>query len=113
MRVFDALYVEDVIMGLLLASLASEKVLGQTIDLGSGEGVSVRELVGKIQELIPSCVVPQFGALPDRQEEKPEIADTERTRSLLGWRPHWTLTDGLKQTIPWYRENVLRNIPQQ
>lgn len=35
------------------------------------------------------------------------IANAQRIEADLEWRPRWTLPDGLRQTIDWYRRNGL------
>ena len=43
-------------------------------------------------------------------EAKNEIQDqylsSDRAHSLLGWKPQYTLEEGLRETIAWYREVV-------
>lgn len=105
-RVCDAIYVGDVIGGLLMASLASASLLGERIDLGTGKGITIRELVETVVRLFGSPSSPVFGALPDRPNEEAEVADRERTQSLLGWIPRWSLEEGLRETIMWYRQHA-------
>lgn len=103
-RVCDAIYVEDVVRGLLMAAVAPASILGERIDLGSGKGMTIRELVETIVTLLDSPGAPIFGAIPDRPNEPTIEADLERTRSLLGWTPHWSLEGGLRETVTWYRQ---------
>jgi CDP-glucose 4,6-dehydratase len=30
--------------------------------------------------------------------------DSEKARKILGWKPHYNLDEGLKETIKWYRK---------
>lgn len=104
-RMCDALYVEDVVRGLLKAAVASSEVLGVCMDLGTGKGVSIRELVETVARLIGSRQSLVFGGLPDRVCEEGAVADAKRTKSLLGWEPRWSLDDGLRTTVGWYRQH--------
>lgn len=101
-RVCDAIYVEDVVRGLLMAAVAPVSVLGERIDLGSGKGITIKELVETIVKFLGSPGSPVFGAIPDRLNEATTESDLERTRSLLGWTPHWSLEEGLRETVTWY-----------
>lgn len=103
-RVCDAIYVEDVVRGLLMAAVAPVSVLGERIDLGSGKGITIKELVETIVTLLDAAGAPIFGAIPDRLNEATTEADLERTRSLLGWTPHWSIEEGLRETVAWYRQ---------
>jgi len=101
-RVCDFVYVLDVVRGLLKAGV-QPGLEGQTLDLGTGIGTSVRDMVELLVELCGSTAQPLFGALPDRLDERPQIADIDTTRRLLNWEPMWSLRDGLVETIEWYR----------
>ena len=102
-RVCDVIYVEDVVRGLLKAAVAPDGVLGAQLDLGTGKGLTIRELVERVAQLVGSSVSPVFGGLPDRPNEAVALADVTRTRSLLGWSPRWSLEEGLRGTVRWYR----------
>jgi nucleoside-diphosphate-sugar epimerase len=101
-RVCDFIYVLDVVRGLLKASI-QPGLEGQTLDLGTGIRTSVREIVELLVELCGGTGQPIFGALPDRLDERPRIADIDSTQRLLAWEPIWSLRDGLIKTIEWYR----------
>jgi UDP-glucose 4-epimerase len=101
-RICDLIYIHDLVAGLLLAAVRHE-LTGDVIDLGTGVGTPIREAVELIVELTGSPCRPLFGALPDRLDERPQIADIERTERLLGFTPRWSLRAGLAETIAWYR----------
>ena len=104
-RVCDFVYVLDMVRGLLKAGIQPD-LAGETVDVGTGKGISVRDLVEFLVELIGSTAQPVFGALPDRIGEHPQIADRDATRRLLDWEPQWSLRDGLVETVAWYRARV-------
>lgn len=97
-RVCDFIYVLDVVRGLLKASM-QPGLEGGTLDLGTGEGSSVRKVVELLVKLTGSTARPIFGALPDRLDERPQIADIDATRRLLDWEPLWSLRDGLVEAV--------------
>jgi nucleoside-diphosphate-sugar epimerase len=35
-------------------------------------------------------------------------SDTRLAQKLFKWKPKYSLEDGLKETIPWYRKNLSR-----
>ena len=104
-RVCDFVYVLDVVRGLLKAGVQPD-LEGETVDLGTGEGTRVRDVVEFLVELIGSTVQPVFGALPDRIGERPHTAGRDATQRRLDWEPLWSLRDGLMETIEWYRARV-------
>jgi UDP-glucose 4-epimerase len=97
-RKVDWIYVEDVVRG-LLAVAAAPKMEGESVDLGSGELVEIRDLIFHLHELIKSRTVPEFGSLPQRAFEQVRCADVARTYALTGWRPTISLDDGLRRTV--------------
>jgi len=100
----DFVYVEDVIEGLIKAAETPESV-GEAINLGSGEGISIGDLADKIVALIGRDVEILFDATKIRTQS-PDIerlvADITKANHLLGWQPKTSLDDGLKQTIEWF-----------
>ena len=64
------------------------------------------EVVGRIAGLLDSSVQPLYGSLADRPAEQRRVADLAGAQALLGWTPRTSLTDGLKQTVAWYRQEL-------
>jgi nucleoside-diphosphate-sugar epimerase len=101
-RPVDWIHVDDVARG--LESLARAPGLeGRTLELGSGQLVTIREIVDRIFALVGTTTTPRWGALPDRPFERPVVADVEATCRLTGWAPAVELGKGLADTIRWYR----------
>jgi UDP-glucose 4-epimerase len=113
LRLVDWVYVEDVITAFVSAALRPEAV-GTLIDLGSGCLVPVREVVNEIHRLIPRSPAPLLGVLPERMMETVRRAETESAIRILDWKATTPLSDGLSQTIEWYRGQVFdsTNIPR-
>ena len=104
-REVDWVYVDDVVDAFVAAGVAPD-LAGRTIDVGSGELVTIRALVEQLVALVDRGIAPQFGALPDRPLEQVRRADVARSRALLGWRPRTPLADGLARTVEWYRRTL-------
>ncbi len=100
----DFTYVDDVVEGYIRASL-SERAIGQTINLGTGEERPIKDVVLKVLELMGNPVKPLIGALPYRPREIWRLyADSSKARELLGWQSQVGLEDGLRKTIAWYTD---------
>ena len=76
-------------------------------EVGTGESITIKELVVKIKILTGNTKTKLiFGALPYRENEIMESkADITKLRGI-GWSPKVSLEDGLKDTINWCRQNV-------
>ena len=101
-REIDWVFVDDVVAALLAAAQAPDAA-GQTIDVGSGELITVRALVEHLAGLVGGSTKPEFGALEDRPLEHRRVADVVRTAEIIGWEPQLPLADGLEQTVRWFR----------
>lgn len=106
----DLSYVEDTAAGFIAAAQA-EAVVGSTIQLGTGESVSIAEIVRLVGDLIGRPL--QVEADEDRvrpplSEVQLLLSDPTQARELLGWEPVVGLPDGLAETIAWYEANLDR-----
>ncbi|MDF5755027.1 NAD-dependent epimerase/dehydratase family protein [Spongiactinospora sp. TRM90649] len=102
-RLIDWVYVEDVVDA-FLAAAAAEKAAGGVFDVGAGERVSIRETVERLARIVGGSGRPNFGALPDRPLDNPQIADIASAEEVLGWSPATPLGDGLRATVAWYAD---------
>jgi nucleoside-diphosphate-sugar epimerase len=100
-QVRDLLHVRDVASAMV--ALLTCDVQGP-VNVASGEGVEVREVLRKIGELIGRPDLICLGAVPMRADEALRwVARTDRLNSEVGWRPSLSLEQGLKETIAWLR----------
>ncbi len=95
----DWIYIDDVVAG-LLTLLNAELPPGETVELGSGQSTSVREVVERIYRLVGHGGRPKIGALTDRPGEVArQAADIEHTARLIGWRARVSLHEGLTRLV--------------
>jgi len=104
-REIDWIYVDDVVDA-YLALATTPGIDGQTVDVGSGELTSVRQVVEQLAEIIAPARRPDFGSVVDRPMERVRVADVGRAFELTGWKPKTSLVRGLKQTVEWYRGDL-------
>jgi GDP-L-fucose synthase len=98
----EFLYVEDAAEGIVTA--AEKYAKPELVNLGSGEEISVRELLEMIRSLVgASAKVRWNAAKPDGQPRR--SLDTSRAATEFGWRSKTPLREGLEKTIAWYLEN--------
>ena len=88
----------------LAERLASDPSLkGQAFNFSNETQVTVLELVERILKLMNSDLEPEV-----RNEAVNEIRrqylSAEKARTVLDWRPLFTLDEGLDSTIAWYRD---------
>jgi CDP-glucose 4,6-dehydratase len=101
----DYFYIEDGAAAymLLAESLAADRTLtGHAFNFSNEIQVTALELVRQILGLMRSDLQPDI-----RNEATNEIycqsLSAEKARRMLGWKPLYTLDEGLRATIEWYR----------
>jgi CDP-glucose 4,6-dehydratase len=102
----DYFYVEDgAAANLVLAEQLSRdnRLWGQAFNFSNESQVTVLEVVDRILKIMGSDFEPDV-----RNEAVNEIREqylsAAKAREVLGWKPLFTLDDGLRHTIDWYRE---------
>ena len=104
----DFLYVEDVVDGLIKAAEMPEAV-GETINLGSGQGISIGDIAEMIIALMDRDVEILFDATRIRLQSydiEKLVADITKAKKLLDWQPNTALNAGLQKTIDWLSEHM-------
>lgn len=107
---WDFIFVDDIVAAYLsLLSVSDLPNKHEIINVGTGNAVSVREVVMTIKDIIGSEAEPDWGAIPHRENEIWSLfADIRKARKLLGWRPKTQLETGLELTVKWYEEFLER-----
>ena len=104
----DFSFVQDTANG-FLAAAQSDAIVGQTINLGSGFEISIKETA----EIIAKLMNTKLELVDDEQRVRPENSEVERlhasiekAKTLLGWQPELKglagFETGLKKTIEWF-----------
>jgi dTDP-glucose 4,6-dehydratase len=104
----DFTYVTDTARGFICAAEA-DRGLGDEINLGTNNEISIGALVQKIENLIGykiNVVCMEERMRPPKSEVERLHADNSRANELLGWRPEVSLKDGLQRTIEWIKQHA-------
>lgn len=96
----DFFYVEDVVGAYLCLA---EKDARGPYNFSLGEEITVRRMIETICKLMDAPVHVQTLNNP-RGMIAHQVLDSSRARTELGWKPLYSLKEGLKKTIAWYRE---------
>ena len=99
----DYVYVEDIINGyiMLAEKLQKLKLEGKAFNFSNEKPLSVIELVEKIYQIVNKK--PTYQILGKAKYEiKHQYLSSKRAREILGWKPKYSLEEGLKKTINWY-----------
>ncbi len=102
----DYVYVEDVAEAFLAAAV-SEKTNGGVYNVGSGQGISFREMAGCVARAIPGTRVVETAWDPGSYfvETGDYVSDIARIGRDAGWAPKVGLEEGIVRTVDYYRRN--------
>ena len=104
LQIRDFIHVEDA--GRALAALAMSQVAG-AVNIASGTGTSVRELLGYVAEAAQTEGSIHFGARQLAPGEPDKIvADIKRLRDEVGFTPEYSTRDGIIETVRWWRTQI-------
>jgi GDP-L-fucose synthase len=99
----EFLYVEDAAEAIVLA--AEKYAKPDLVNLGSGEEISIRDLLEQIRSLVGYEGKLRWDATkPDGQPRR--SLDTSRALAEFGWCAKTSLQNGLRETIRWFESNV-------
>lgn len=97
-QIWDYLYVEDAAEALARIAMTSGG-LG-AVNLGSGVGIPVKEVVQELSRQINPEIKINYGAIPFRPDQVMHLeADISYLSSVTGWAPKTSLKEGLAKTI--------------
>jgi UDP-glucose 4-epimerase len=96
-QIRDYIYVNDVVQALVAAATA-EGINRQVINIGTGSGTSIKQLVGLIEKVSGRKAQTIFNPSISGGVSS-LVADTSRARRLLDFKPQVTLEEGLVRLI--------------
>jgi UDP-glucose 4-epimerase len=101
-------HVTDVV-GALIKLVSEPKAIGQVINIGTTEEITIRELAERVRALSgshsPIKLVPYDEAYESGFEDMPRrLPDLTKVQGLIGYAPAHTLDDILAQVIEYFRE---------
>lgn len=110
-QIRDFLHVED--MAAAICAVAQSHLTG-VVNIGSGQPVTVRDLVSKIGEILDRQKLIKLGALPYSGSEPMSIcADNSRLTQNTQWVPRYNLENGLRHTVEWWQLHLASHPSQE
>ena len=102
----DFTYVEDVAEANILC-LRRPVEPGTVLNIGMGKQVSINELAATVERLLER---PDLGVKHEptrRGDTRMSYSDITKARATIGYSPRFTLEDGLRNVIEWFRRQGL------
>lgn len=87
---------------LLAEKMEKKSIHGEAFNFSTENPVSVLEIVNRIARLMGSNLEPKI--MNDVSNEiRDQYLSAQKAKAMLDWHPSYTLDEGLRETIEWYR----------
>lgn len=108
----DFTYIDNVVqMNMLAMTTTNPEAVNQVYNTAFGERTTLNQLVGYLKEFLSEFdheianVEVVHG--PNRAGDIPHsLACIDKARNLLGYKPKYSMRDGLKEAVKWYWNNI-------
>ena len=97
----DFIHADDVARGMMLAV---EKGINEPINLGSGKGVTIKQIAETVAANVPGGPVPIVWDTSKPKGDAKRLMDMTRANSY-GFQPKISIEEGIKTTVDWYLKN--------
>lgn len=104
----DFMFVDDTVNG-FLAVAECDRAIGQVVNVGTGNAISVGDLARKLVDMVnPKARIVSVGerVRPENSEVLRLVCANAKARELTGWSPRVPLDEGLRRTVEFIRGHL-------
>jgi nucleoside-diphosphate-sugar epimerase len=104
----DLTFIQDTVEGFIEIA-KTNKLTGEVTNIGSGFEISIKELALEIARICSVKVEFNLSAerkRPEKSEVERLYCDNTKIKKNTIWQPKNSLTQGLKQTVTWIKQNI-------
>ena len=98
-------YVDDLVEG-IYRLLHSDEV--EPVNIGNPGEFTIRQFAEIINHLTDNAAGITFKDMRTQDDPQVRQPDISKARRVLGWEPQVDVEEGLRRTIPWFREELRR-----
>jgi len=103
----DLIYISDLV-DFIEKAIDTQQTPFELCNVGSGEAISVNDLVKKIIQASGKELRAEHD-LSKPVMKTSLCVDITKAKEKFGWKPKISLDEGVKKTMRWYQENILKN----
>lgn len=102
----DYIFVKDAVYGYLTLAEQIHRpgITGEAFNFGISEPISVLEMINNIIELSGCSDLEPVILDEVKNEIQDQYLSSAKAQELLGWTPQYSLTEGLRETMAWYKD---------
>ena len=101
----DFTFVQDVVEANFLSLTSSRIRGGEVYNVAAGGTISVNELAATITGILGKPNLRPEHVEPRKGDIRASYADVSKAREELGYRPRFSLAQGLSETVAWFTRN--------
>lgn len=102
----DMTFVKDTVNG-FIAVATSERSVGEVINVGTGKGYTIGDILSSILKIVGKenmkVKTDVQRVRPVKSEVMELICDNSKAKRLADWEPQYTLEEGLRLTVDWFK----------
>jgi len=106
----DFTYVKDIVQGIVLGLESKNPLLGEVVNVGSGNTHSFNELVSLINKMVGKNIKPRYIPNPVKNYIADQDCDISKIKVLLRYSPKYTLEKGLAEMLQTVMLDKIRQI---
>jgi len=96
------IYVKDLVKGIVLA-VEKDEANNKVLHLVPDYRVSVLDMANAYKKAVPEASIEFVDKRP--VDIKVKFLDSKETKKILGWKPEFSLEEGVLETVRWYKEH--------
>ncbi len=104
----DYVYIEDIVKGyiLLAEKIQNLNLYGMAFNFSNEKPITVLNLFKKLVQVYNKEVSKPKILNTAKYEIRHQYLSSQKAKTILGWKPDYSLEKGLKKTFDWYRDNI-------
>jgi UDP-glucose 4-epimerase len=95
----DFIYIDDVIEAMLIVGIGKEVGI---FNVGSGQEITIDKLYKKIAGILKKKIEPKY-SFSQNIGAKRNALNCLKIKKIFNWKPKYSLDEGLKKTIKWFK----------
>ena len=100
----DFTYIDNAVQANIKGFFASSDASNQVFNVACGERISVNALWETLKTAANSDMEANYGS-PRQGDVRDSLADVSKAKKLLGYKPQYSVVEGLKLTWDWFNRN--------